>query len=263
MNKLFDKLPFPTAKLSIFSVLMLLITGVIIIFSLISGWYTLNSLKQVAVEEKMAALQNLADNKMSTLNTYIDNHLEHVEVLSQMQTTQLAAEAITHAFHTQNKNSNIYKYVNAHYGRFFEHYLSSWGYYDLFLIDTQGTIVYSVKHESDFATNLVHGPYKDTGLGFVFKQAKDFLQTSNSTFSYYPPSNEPGAFVATPIIVDGVLFGVIALQFDTQAFYDELNDITGIGQTGEIVTGQRNHHEILVTAPLDMMPKPHFIEASP
>ncbi|MDQ6977477.1 MAG: hypothetical protein Q9M75_05135, partial [Ghiorsea sp.] len=213
MNKLFDKLPFPTAKLSIFSVLMLLITSIIIIFSLISGWYTLNSLKQVAVEEKTVALQNLADNKMSTLNTYIDNHLEHVEVLSQMQTTQRAAEAITHAFHTQNKNSNIYKYVNAHYGRFFEHYLSSWGYYDLFLIDTQGTIVYSVKHESDFATNLVHGPYKDTGLGFVFKQAKDFLQTSNSTFSDYPPSNEPGAFVATPIIVDGVLFGVIALQF--------------------------------------------------
>ncbi|MDQ6980844.1 MAG: response regulator [Ghiorsea sp.] len=263
MNKLFDKLPFPTAKLSIFSVLMLLITGIIIIFSLISGWYTLNSLKQVAVEEKMAALQNLADNKMSTLNTYIDNHLEHVEVLSQMQTTQLAAEAITHAFHTQNKNSNIYKYVNAHYGRFFEHYLSSWGYYDLILIDTQGTIVYSVKHESDFATNLVHGPYKDTGLGFVFKQAKDFLQTSNSTFSYYPPSNEPGAFVATPIIVDGVLFGVIALQFDTQAFYDEINDIAGIGQTGEIVTGQRNHHEILVTVPLRHDAKAAFHRSFP
>ena len=61
MNKLFDKLPFPTAKLSIFSVLMLLITSIIIIFSLISGWNTLNSLKQVAVEERIAALQNLAD----------------------------------------------------------------------------------------------------------------------------------------------------------------------------------------------------------
>ena len=250
MNKLLDKLPIPIAKLSIFSVLMLLMTSVIIVFSLISGWNTLNSLKQVAVEEKMAALQNLADNKMNTLNTYIDNHLEHVEVLSIMQTTQLAAAAVTHAFHAHDISSDIYQYVNSHYGRFFEQYLSSWGYYDLFLIDTQGTIVYSVKHESDFATNLVNGPYKNTGLGFVFKQAKEYLQTSNSTFSYYQPSNEPGAFVATPIISDGVMLGVIALQFDTQAFYDELNDITGIGETGEIVTGQRNNNQILITTPL-------------
>jgi PAS domain S-box-containing protein len=250
MNKLLDKLPLPTAKLSIFSVVMLLMTSVIITFSLISGWNTLNSLKQVAIKEKMAALQNLADNKMNTLNTYIDNHLEHVEVLSMMQTTQLATAGMTHAFHTRDKNTELYQYVNSHYGKFFEQYLSSWGYYDLFLINTQGTIIYSVQHESDFTTNLVHGPYKDTGLGLVFKQAKEHLQTSNSTFSYYQPSNKPSAFVATPIIADGVMLGVIALQFDTQAFYDELNDITGIGETGEIVTGQLSHNQILITTPL-------------
>ena len=250
MNKLLDKLPLPTAKLSIFGVVMLLMTSLIIIFSLISGWNTLNSLKQVAVKEKMAALQNLADNKMNTLNTYIDNHLEHVEVLSMMQTTQLATAAMTHAFHTRDKNTELYQYVNSHYGKFFEQYLSSWGYYDLFLIDTQGTIIYSVQHESEFTTNLIHGPYKDTGLGLVFKQAKEYLQTSNSTFSYYQPSNKPSAFVATPIIADGVMLGVIALQFDTQAFYDELNDITGIGETGEIVTGQLSHNQILITTPL-------------
>ncbi len=250
MNNFLDKFPLPTARLSIFSVLMLLTTSVIIIFALISSWNTLNNLKRLAVEEKRSALQNLADNKMNTLNTYIDNHLEHVEVLSMMQTTQLAATSITHAFHKRDKNIKLYQYVNSHYGKFFEQYLLSWGYYDLFLIDTQGNIVYTVKHESDFTTNLIHGPYKDTGLGFVFKQAKEYLQTSNSTFSYYQPSDKPSAFVATPIIAGDTILGVIALQFDTQAFYDELNDITGIGETGEIVTGQLNHQQILITTPL-------------
>ncbi|WP_051938006.1 hybrid sensor histidine kinase/response regulator [Ghiorsea bivora] len=250
MSKLLGKIPLITTKPSIFSVLMLLILSIIIILSLTSGWHTLSSLKKIAVEEKIAALQSLADNKINTLNTYIDQHLIQIEVLSNMQTTQIATKAIIHAFHHQTQNPKVYKFVNTHYGKSFEHFLSSWGYYDLFIIDLQGNIVYTIKHEKDFATNLIHGPYKNTGLGFVFKQAKDFLQTSNSTFAYYPPSDAPGAFVATPIINDGVMLGVIALQFDTLAFYDELDDLVGIGQTGEIVTGQRSNQQILITAPL-------------
>ncbi|MDQ7001375.1 MAG: cache domain-containing protein, partial [Ghiorsea sp.] len=236
-------------KMSIFSMLMLLITAIIIILSLISGWNTLNSFKKIALEENLSTLHIIAENKMDALNNYIDYYLEHAKALSTMQTTQRAVLAITHAFHTQGIDSTVYQYANLHYDRFFKQYLSSWSYYDIYLIDTQGNIVYSVKHESDFSTNLRTGPYKDTGLSQVFHQAKDFLQTSNSAFAYYQPSKASSAFVAAPIIEDGVMLGVIALQFNTQAFYDELNDITGIGKTGEIVTGQLYPDKILITTP--------------
>ncbi|MSP28637.1 MAG: hypothetical protein EXR80_09635 [Methylococcales bacterium] len=38
---------------------------------------------------------------------------------------------------------------------------------DMYLIDAQGNVVFSLKKESDFATNLHTGPWRDSGLAHV------------------------------------------------------------------------------------------------
>jgi len=35
-------------------------------------------------------------------------------------------------------------------------------FYDVFLITPQGEIIYTHKHEQDFATNLIDGPYRNS-----------------------------------------------------------------------------------------------------
>ena len=45
------------------------------------------------------------------------------------------------------------------------------GYYDIFLFDTSGDLIYSVYKELDYATNFVDGPYKQSGLGKAFRAA--------------------------------------------------------------------------------------------
>ena len=45
------------------------------------------------------------------------------------------------------------------------------GYYDVFLVNRQGDLVYTVFKELDYATNLLTGKYKDTGLGKVVQAA--------------------------------------------------------------------------------------------
>ena len=46
------------------------------------------------------------------------------------------------------------------------------GFYDLFLIDNDGNIVYSVFKEVDFGTNLLTGVYRDSGLSKAFRAAQ-------------------------------------------------------------------------------------------
>jgi methyl-accepting chemotaxis protein len=130
-------------------------------------------------------------------------------------------------------------YDRAHrqgHATFLKH-LKAQGYYDIFLIDAEGNIVYTVMKERDFGTNLLTGPYKDSGLAKVFKQAiaSDGPEGfANSDFEAYEPSaGAPAAFVAVPIIMNDRKLGVLAYQLPN----DQLNGIfantRGLGATGE------------------------------
>ncbi|QRF65336.1 HAMP domain-containing protein [Ponticoccus alexandrii] len=117
-------------------------------------------------------------------------------------------------------------------------YQSRRDYYDLFLFDTDGNLVYSVFKEADFATNFVDGPYADSGLGEVYRQAMalDAGEVTFADFSRYAPSNgAPAMFVAAPVFDrDGVRIGVASLQIRIEALGEFLGGSRFLGETGLI-----------------------------
>ncbi|SFI11782.1 methyl-accepting chemotaxis protein [Albimonas pacifica] len=96
------------------------------------------------------------------------------------------------------------------------------GYYDLFLISTEGEVVYTVAKEADFGQNLLTGPLRDSGLAEAFRRARALKpdETAFVDFSAYAPSaGAPAAFAATPAIApDGRVLGVLALQLPVNEF---------------------------------------------
>ncbi|MEL6580385.1 MAG: adenylate/guanylate cyclase domain-containing protein, partial [Cyanobacteria bacterium J06621_12] len=137
-----------------------------------------------------------------------------------------------------------YSQLHAAVQPIYNNFVSQLGYYDLFLVDAQtGTIVYSVKKETDFGTNLLTGAYASSTLAQVFRQAvrvndPDFVAISD--FDPYRASYaEPAAFIASPIFDGSELIGVLAFQLST----DEINSVMtgdrnweadGLGKSGEI-----------------------------
>jgi len=235
---------------SIFGEFIVLVTMILVPVALMIGSYVFNHVDQAIEKQYLQSLENLADEKVSTINEYIDGHIKHVEALSQMSLSREAIKGFSEAFHAEGVDSTAYQRVDKLYGSYFKKYLEDGGYYDLFLIDLQGDIVYTIEHESDFTTSLLSGPYRETGLAEVYNQAINNLQASNSTFSHYEPSHEPAAFIAAPIIYDHHVMGVVALQFDTQRFYNVINNYIGLGKTGEVVVGKKMRGHVLITAPL-------------
>ncbi|MDM8564428.1 hypothetical protein QUF74_02110 [Candidatus Halobeggiatoa sp. HSG11] len=89
------------------------------------------------------------------------------------------------------------------------------GFYDLFLIDLSGRIVYSVFKEIDFATRLVDGPYANTGLGAIFKDTKDIAKGEAKTGEnapYFPSYEDNAQFIGTPIFDGDNKVGVLVIQ---------------------------------------------------
>ena len=96
---------------------------------------------------------------------------------------------------------------------YFQRFITTNQYYDLFLINLNGDIFYTVTKVADYKTNLLNGPYKESGLGRLFSQTLVQPQFNIVDFEPYAPSNnDPAEFIAQPLIQNGEVKGVIALQ---------------------------------------------------
>lgn len=131
-----------------------------------------------------------------------------------------------------------------HHGRYRDA-LHRFGFYDIFLIDAQSyDIVYSVFKETDFATNLQNGPYRNSNLATLVDKVKrnsDLSEAQIVDFEFYRPSlGQPAAFMGAPVYFRGEFVGVLAVQLPI----DEINNImnyegkwaeNGLGETGEVL----------------------------
>lgn len=112
------------------------------------------------------------------------------------------------------------------------------GYYDVFMINMAGDIVYTVFKEADYGTNLLNGTYRNSGLGEVFRAAANGAQgeVHFSDLEGYAPSNgAAAAFVSTPIVSEsGGTIGVLAFQIPVDLLTNITNNSDGLGDSVEI-----------------------------
>jgi len=119
--------------------------------------------------------------------------------------------------------------------------LKNFGLYDIFLVNKDGEVVYSVMKEKDYGTNLETGVYSNTGLGEAFKKAKKLSigEVAFADFKPYEPSyNEPAMFLASPVIYMGDFEGVVIFQLPKAKINSVMSfggnyEKAGLGKTGK------------------------------
>ena len=117
---------------------------------------------------------------------------------------------------------------------FLTKYQKAYGYYDVFLVNPDGFIFYTVTKEADYRTNILTGQYASSGLGQAVSKAKNTKAFAFADFDPYAPSNdEPSSFIAMPVIREGKVELIVALQLSTDAINKVMLERTGLGQTGE------------------------------
>lgn len=136
------------------------------------------------------------------------------------------------------RDGSLYSEAHAAYHPWFRQFLKARGYYDIFLFDTDGSLVYSVFKELDYATNLRTGEYADTDLGNSFRAAADTLNSGEVAFfdfrPYAPSADAPASFMSTPITdASGRVAGVLVFQMPIDRLNAVLSSQAGLGETGE------------------------------
>lgn len=131
-----------------------------------------------------------------------------------------------------------YSTAHAKLHSFARDFVTERGYYDFFLIDLDGNIIYSVEKEFDFGSNLITGPYSNSGLANVFRRvvaSDDNEQVILSDFMRYAPSKGAPAIFAGKQMLDenGEVIGVLALQLPSGRIADIMRFTAGMGESGE------------------------------
>lgn len=142
----------------------------------------------------------------------------------------------------QASDGSAYSQVHGRLHPPFRNIIKNFGYYDMFLIDPQGTIVYTVYKETDFTSNLTTGAYNESNLAQLVAMVRRDREKGYAQITdfkpYLPSYGAPAAFIAAPIFEQSKFIGVLAVQVPV----DEVNNVMtgnrnwqrdGLGESGE------------------------------
>ena len=138
-----------------------------------------------------------------------------------------------------------YDGVHARYHPVLKRAAETVGFYDINLMDAAtGDVVYTVAKEIDFASNMYHGAFTQTGFARVARRALDPLNGGKAVIedytAYTPSAFAPQMFAAVPVVADGQTIAVFVAQIDIRTLDGLLTDnggwrSTGQGETGEVL----------------------------
>ncbi|WP_438462344.1 methyl-accepting chemotaxis protein [Marinomonas sp. PE14-40] len=150
---------------------------------------------------------------------------DYLDVGSNIRWAMISEIDVAEALNPQTSNNT----------EFYKHYIEQYGYYDLFLINPDGFIFYTVTKEADYHTNILDGKFSSSNLGELVRQVNQSKAYGFIDFAPYAPSNgDPAAFIAQPIQdKDGKVSLYIALQLPLEGIANIMNVREGMGVTGE------------------------------
>ncbi|OBG18542.1 cyclase [Mycolicibacterium celeriflavum] len=149
------------------------------------------------------------------------------------------------------RDGSAWSAANARFNEFFRVMVTRFQFEDALLIDDAGNVVYSAYKGTDLGTNILDGPYRGSNLTDAYEQAlksNALDHVAVSDFGDYQPSDEPAAWMVSPVGPATNIQGVLALQLPIS----KLNQVTTFGQQWE-AAGLGRTGETVIVGPDNLM----------
>ncbi len=201
-----------------------------------TGWFMEQQADKALMESAFNQLNAVQAIKKSQITKYFAERFGDLNVLAASGDVVLAVEKMDQAFEADGRKTGGENWNKAakEYTTWLDYFTKEYGYYDLFLLSTDGDVNYTVGRESDLGQNLTTGNLKESSLGKAFATAMKSGQATLGDFAPYAPSNnEPAGFIVTPIKKSGTIIGAVALQLSLDSINAVMQQRDGMGTTGE------------------------------
>lgn len=217
-----------------FMALSLIPMMIVSIFSYLNAY---ESLKQNAEN----SLRSVSKMKTAYIYASFDRMLVDLRLQSELLPNVQFIENLGNSYKKSGKSlsdfikSFRYTAIVEEHGADLKKYRRTYGYHDIFLIDRQGDMLFSITGEDDLGTNLFNGKYAKTLFAGACKQAFKTGLPAFSDFEFYAPSSNAVAGFLVSVIVnqDGDKIGLMAFQISIDQIDPIMQESAGLGKTAE------------------------------
>lgn len=229
---MFNKLKIRTKLLVVFIIIGIVPLGVVTVLALSNASTALHD----EVLAKFSAVQEI---KRNHIESYFENLRATLKITQNDPYVQNAMGALAAAYKRGDNTIDTEDWHNLaeRYDLRMKKIVEDNGWYDLFLINQNGTIIYTAAKEKDLGMNLANGDLKDSGLGKAYSAIQNSTDDAIVTadFEPYSPSNgDQTAFMMAKMTSQyGVLRGYVALLIPSDQINAIIQQRTGLGNSGE------------------------------
>lgn len=171
--------------------------------------------------------------KKLQIHNFFHERYGDIHVLSKNPLVVQSLPRFSNAFRSGGFDDPAYKQVDTYYGPLLEHFLRQYGYKNIFLIDTDGNVVFGVKRDEYLGTNLRTGEYSSYSIGELFKEALNNIKFSDLTWC---EESKDFIFMGAAPVYDlaNRLLGIVVAETPYSSIDVILSQRDGLGETGEI-----------------------------
>ncbi len=193
-----------TIKTKILILLILSLSFLATVLTMFSTVYA----KEALLKQRYNMLCSARDSKINQVGTFFNERIGDINVLSRSSNVKemvydFEQASMQISIDKKDKfplNKQLIQSIIKKHDPFFINYMKDYGYFDLFLVNEYGQVVYTAAKEEDFGENLITGSLNNSGLAESFKKAKELKRSVFIDMKPYAPSNgEPAMFLSTPV----------------------------------------------------------------
>lgn len=200
------------------------------------------------VEQSTHHLQDIVHEKIARIELFVEEREHNVSMLAEIPAVAQLLQQASRGFAEEGRVPVGLQELNGEGLSILRGAQQRYDYWDIFLINNIGDIVFTLAREKDLGVNLREDLVRESDLAWVFQKAMTQQHSEISPFVYYPPSERSTAFMAAPVLANNEVLGVVVIQLGDDHLFAVFNDYIGLGETGELVAGRMRPDGIVVAA---------------
>lgn len=211
--------PWTLNRISISTQLLFWFLGISLIpCGVLTALISYNATKSLKKSVRQGLLA-IADAKTAQLESFVRERRADMNMASRTTALVESMPRLSEARRKEPLDSPVYIALTQPVRHFVQNFVSSFGYSNAYLFDTDGTLLFQLKSDLDLGSNILTGPLKESELAEVFDRVRTLLQSEVSDYQMYSGHSEPAAFIATPVFgSQGRILGFMAFDSRTGMF---------------------------------------------
>ncbi len=166
------------------------------------------------------------------IENYFYERLGDVDVLAGNPTTAQALSRFAQAFKSSGIKSAKYTEIADIYQPLMNHYVSNYGYTNIFLVDRNGDVIFSAKEDEYTGINLLTTENSRLKIAKIFKKGMEEIAFDD--YTWHHDENDFVAYFASPVYDNKVPLGVLLTEIPFSHLDAILSRRKGLGETGEM-----------------------------